>query len=115
MEGVVILETFQHYSIAAGWTNWCFLPLLFIIFCAALIIIGAKYGWPEFIIYGCGAIPLAIAGSIFFGLFMNGRQVLEYETYKVAIEDFVDMEEFEKRYEIIDERGNNYIVKERVG
>lgn len=113
MEGVVILETFQHYSVAMGWTNWCFLPLIAIIICIGIIWLGADCEWPEFIIYGFGAIPLAIAGSIFMGMFMTGRQVFEYETYKVSVADFVDMEEFEQRYEIIDERGNNYIVKER--
>ena len=58
-----------------------------------------------------GIIGGSIAGAIFGGLFSTP---IAYEThYKVTIDDSVSMNEFLDKYEILDQEGKIYTVKER--
>ena len=70
-------------------------------------------------------LSVIITASIVFGLFSGGMfgvligrvifaQPTGYEThYKVTIDDSVSMNEFNEKYEIIDQEGKIYTVKER--
>ena len=57
-----------------------------------------------------------IPGVLMGGLFADGilPKATEYETqYKVTIDDSVSVNEFNEKYEIIDQEGKIYIVRER--
>lgn len=66
-------------------------------------------------------IVVAIILSVFLGTLMGGLfadgilpKATEYETqYKVTIDDSVSVNEFNEKYEIIDQEGKIYIVRER--
>ena len=58
-----------------------------------------------------GLIAGAIVGAMCGGVF---AEPTEYETeYKVTIDDTVSMNEFLERYEIIDQEGKIYTVREK--
>lgn len=91
------------------------------------------FGWLSFLIIGCltGLIAafitsdiecilnstfLAFLPGILFGMVFGSinAEPKEYEThYKVLISDEVSMNEFLEEYEIIDQEGKIYTVKER--
>lgn len=91
------------------------------------------FGWLSFLIIGClaGLITafitsdiewilngtfLAFLPGILFGMVLGciNAEPEEYEThYKVLISDEVSMNEFLEEYEIIDQEGKIYTVKER--
>ena len=54
------------------------------------------------------------AGALVVGFNSNDRPATKYETqYKVTISDEVSMNDFLERYEIIDQEGKIYTVRER--
>lgn len=68
-----------------------------------------------------GIIAVTMFLSIMLGVLMGGLfadgilpKATEYETqYKVTIDDSVSVNEFNEKYEIIDQEGKIYIVRER--
>ena len=68
-----------------------------------------------------GIIAVTMFLSIMLGVLMSGLfadgilpKTIEYETqYKVTIDDSVSANEFNEKYEIIDQEGKIYIVRER--
>ena len=115
MTGVEILST-AEVAVAFGWNTW---GMLFGFLVAALIfgfvglLIGVteskENGWVTF-----------LAGTILGGLIVGlafgsiGGEPTAYETqYKVTVSDKVSMNEFLARYEIIDQEGSIYTIRER--
>lgn len=45
---------------------------------------------------------------------LSGPKVLDYIQYKVTISDEVSMNEFTEKYEILEQEGKIYIVRERI-
>lgn len=106
MTGVEILSM----SPIMHWESWTFIVAF-----AATIIIGIIAG----ILcrdVGSGFL-FAIITFIICALIFGGLGVGSYETgkykYKVTIDDSVSMNEFLDRYEILDQEGKIYTVKER--
>ena len=113
MSGVEILAT-SEVAIAYG-----FYWLGFWILVGTGILLGIVYG---FVYAGEGdmqtlivsiALIAGIIGGLFVGVFANDRPPTEYETqYKVTISDEVSMNDFLERYEILDQEGKIYTVRE---
>lgn len=117
MTGVEILATEQ---VAVGWAfNW----VLFWIIGGALFAIIVAIGFWQWLNGNCdfGVVPtLIIIGLVGGGMFgaVCGSYLskpVEYATeYKVTISDEVPMNEFNEKYEVVDQDGKIYIVRERM-
>lgn len=106
MNGVEILST----TALTSWYGWT-LGVAFFITVAACLIVSFSTKEIE---------PGIVAGIIAFllcALFFAGSGVGEYETgehtYKVTIDDSVSMNEFLDKYEILDQEGKIYTIKEK--
>ena len=116
MAGVEILAI-NEVAIVFGfsWPVWILLTAFGISF-GMIIATIALYDYCKFwsILIGAG-IGLVVAGLL--GLVPASKaQPIEYETqYKVIISDEVSMNEFLERYEIIEQEGKIYTVRERNG
>ena len=117
MNGVEIL-TSEEVAIAYNIFNWsnfglvAYFALIFAIF-AGLIYTIKEYDFLS------GVIAFAsffVIGAFGFGIPIGATtaEPTEYETqYKVTIDDSVSMTEFINKYEIIDQDGKIYTVRER--
>ena len=114
MEGVEILVT-QEFAIsyAFNWDMYLGIILMSTIISTALfgMILFKQLGFWSFL----NAFILGIIVSGLIGLIPAVCTLPdEYETqYKVTISDEVSMNEFLKRYEIVDQEGKIYTVRER--
>lgn len=116
MSGVEILATEEVVVAWASW-NWkgflLTVGLAFFVGIIAGILAGASDDW------GLGVIiflVVFIAGGALFGTLVGCTtgEPVEYETqYKVVIDDSVSINEFTEKYEIIDQDGKIYIVREK--
>jgi hypothetical protein len=116
MSGVEILATEE---VAIAWASWNwkgFLLTVWIVFFVSIIagiLAGVGDDW------GLGItvfLVVFIVGSALFGTLIGCTtgEPIEYETqYKVVIDDSVSMNEFLEKYEIIDQDGKIYIVREK--
>lgn len=85
----------------------------FFIICGLLISLGAN-DWSQMAVGVAIGIVLGAFAAVMFGI-GNGIPS-EYETqYKVIISDEVFMNDFLERYEILDQEGKIYTVRERDG
>lgn len=115
MTGVEILATNEvAVEFAFNWTAFfiCF-GAIFVIFVLCGIIISARLDdWKQLLI---GVIAGTILGALFGSLFGSCLETpTEYETqYKVTISDSVPMNSFLNKYEIVDQEGKIYTVRER--
>ena len=114
MEGVTILQTFEHTATTWGWSWWFMIPIILIVVCAISIfsyimgdntearkkMIPILTGWLVF----CLLLTLGLAHS-------QTKLPTEY-TYQVYLDENVNMEEFVHVYEIVKQQGITYIVKE---
>lgn len=114
MTGVEILAT-QEVATSFGfsWEKfWMALMIVTIIGCFIGLLVSLANRDFECLAVGCilGAIFGVLLGT---GLGVNGLPT-EYETqYKVTISDDVQMNEFLDKYEIVDQEGKIYTVRER--
>lgn len=114
MEGVRILA--EHVVFNTTY-NWGFsvagLVLgLFAIFCLVLTIIDLVYG-EDTLEVGVVFVLMFSFGSCFFFATANSEKVLSHIEYKVIIEDNVEFNEFLSHYEILEQDGEIYTVKEK--
>lgn len=115
MTGVEILAT-QDVATAFGF-NWnaMFVTIVISGFFGAFLFVLCLvdlWSWWKRALLGFG-IALVISFLIGSAAFQNDRPI-EYETqYKVTISDEVQMNEFFDKYEIIDQEGKIYTVRER--
>lgn len=115
MTGVEILAMEEVVTASQfNWTAFWITVLGFAVFGTAVGICGSWYDrW-----YGAilGIITGAACGAI-IGAALGGETFnipTEYETqYKVAISDEVSMNDFLDKYEIVDQEGKIYTVRER--
>lgn len=104
MNGVEILAA-SEVACEFGWSWGLFLILIFLVIAFA---IGAflmnEYG---------GSITIIIFGLIIASIVSCKGKPIAYETqYKVTIDDSVKINEFNEKYEIVDQDGKIYIVRE---
>ncbi len=106
MNGVEILST----TAITAWYGWTFGVAFFITVAACLIVLFSTGEIGSGI--GAGIIAFLLC-TLFFGCLGIGEyETGEYE-YKVTIDDSVSMNEFLDKYEILDQEGKIYTVKER--
>ena len=118
MSGVEILAS-QEVVIEYAF-NWVAFEIAFGIAMIIAIICGVLFAckyeemspWLSFSIWIIVGILMGIFDGILFG--EAGRNPIKYETqYKVTISDEVKMSEFYEKYEIIEQDGKIYTVRER--
>lgn len=114
MEGIMVLNTIDTPVYAFGWNNWCF--LLFIPILIAVYLITFAYSNRRFARarrWGAiGAVILAL--SLTFGIITCSCENVTYtRTYQVLIDNTVDMEQFRQNYEILDQVGITYMIKQK--
>jgi hypothetical protein len=106
MNGVEILSS----EALTTWYGWTFGVAVFITVAVYLIVL---FSTKEI---GLGIVAGIIA-FLLCALFFAGFGIGEYETgeyeYKVTIDDSVSMNEFLDKYEILDQEGKIYTVKEK--
>jgi hypothetical protein len=116
MTGVEILATEE---VAIAWASWNWKGFLLTVGICSLVAIvtglltGVSDDW------GLGItifLIIFLAGGALFGILVGRTtgEPTEYETqYKVVIDDSVSMNEFIEKYEIIDQEGKIYTVREK--
>ena len=110
MSGVEILSSETIYNTILP--EWCIALglILGIAFMAATIFTFID----DYNILGCICLVMMIASIIVACLADSKRKTdISYIEYKVTIDDSVSMTEFMDKYEILDQDGKIYIVKER--
>ena len=106
MNGVEILSSFEYVT-KYGWNPWIFAALLGITALLAFVFYFAKN---EYFIF---VIVIGLLASIIVSSPVCGSTPTEYETrYKVIIDNTVSLNEFFETYEIVDQDGKIYIVRE---
>ena len=116
MSGVEILNQTNIYCEKGNmWAFWILLGSGFIVGLIITVIVSYNY-------YFCGEslIPLitgVILGTV-FGLLgyiwtISPTDELSYVEYKVSVSDEVNFTDFMEKYEILDQEGQIYTVKER--
>lgn len=117
MSGVEILSTAEVVTAFADWSWSSFLTAFSLMaFIAALIGIGFGAKERKWKTGFCMFLSVSLIAGGFIG-FICGKLItepIEYTThYKVTIDESVSMAEFIEKYEIIDQDGKIYIVRER--
>lgn len=118
MEGVRILAS-EEVAVAWETWNWEAFWIAVGIFFVIGLISGIIFGLQEddFIAGLIMFLVMFFAGSIIFGLFIGfgfkGEPTAYEIQYKVIIEDTVSMNEFYEHYEVIDQEGEIFTVRER--
>ena len=116
MSGVEILATEE---VAVAWASWNWkgflltVGLCLLVGIIAGILAGVSEDWELGVII---FLVVFIAGGALFGTMVgcSTGEPTEYETqYKVVIDDSVSMNEFTEKYEIIDQEGKIYTVREK--
>lgn len=118
MNGVEILNITEHAIMEHAW-SWQMCFGLFVGLVCFGVLIGFLQGLGDNDIGGgifagliIGLIFALIASPIFTAIFAKKEVGTEYH-YKVTIDDSVSMNEFLDKYEILDQEGKIYTVKER--
>ena len=118
MTGVEILNVTEHTIMESAW-SWQMCFGLFIGFFGLCMLIGIIQGFRDNDIEAgikAGLITgliFALLGSPFFTALCSKEEVGKEYHYKVIIDDSVSMNEFLDKYEILDQEGKIYTVKER--
>ncbi len=111
MNGVEILNTIYEYESAIS-------PIWGIVLCALCIIIAVigiltiNYDIVQRVLFTLAIIVIVGAAVCVIGIFIKTDEVVNTK-YKVTIDDSVSMNEFLDKYEILDQEGKIYTVKER--
>ena len=115
MEGVRILAETAIYDTVY---SYGFHPVLIFfgaacLFCCWLFATSLYHAEPILIILSAFAIALCIFGCFEVASKANAEPVFSHTEYKVIIEDGVEFNEFLSHYEILDQEGEIYTVKEK--
>lgn len=107
MEGVTILAV--NEAVEAIQFNWIMAIIIFLM----IFLIGLIQGITDKMV-GLG-ILLGVVFGLIFGTLMGfvTNQSARPETYKATISDTVNFNEFNERYEILDQEGLIYTIAER--
>lgn len=117
MNGVEVLVTEQ---VAIAWEsfNWTTFWVAVLAWFVIGLVIGVIFGLNEYSFFA-GLImflTLFIVGGGLFGFVLGaatGAPTEYTDQYKVIVDDSVSMNEFVEKYEIIDQEGKIFVVRER--
>ena len=110
MTGVIILNEQAIYN--SFLPNWCIgAALIRMAICLVLAFVSLANDW---IVFTCVCAILCVGSmcTCWFGSMENKNEIACIE-YKVAIDDSVSMNEFLAKYEILDQEGNIYTIREK--
>jgi hypothetical protein len=132
MSGITILNTFEtimSYKPQWSWTAFAIAFVFFLlasIFATAFLIntdtIGKKYArkWKKYYIFniklirGTIIVLITLIGSLAAGYLYEDKQPDVIETrYEVLISDNISFKEFHASYEVLEQRGEIYVIRER--
>lgn len=110
MEGVEILSTTSIYNtFLPEWIIMISFMLIFVIVIVGISLIRAeRYGWLTL----CGVLAAMIFVVAIIGNLDNKNSIHHME-HKVIIDDSVKMNDFLEYYEILDQEGKIYTIRER--
>lgn len=114
VEILVIEEVVTKYNFNWKWFLIVAGIVLAIFVAVGILISISSSDWNQLLV---GVIAGLIFGGIFGSVFGAVERIpSEYETqYKITISDEVSMNDFIDRYEIVEQNGRLYTVRERVG
>lgn len=111
MNGVTILNTYNKYISGPGINGAVIFFIILIILCILSFIICIKDKDND---APCFLVVAIIFSLIAYGFYCHGNPTYSsYEAYRITIDDTVLFNEFNQKYEIIDQEGSIYTVKER--
>ena len=116
MAGVESLAM-EEVAVAFGWSIWGMLFGFIVaagIFGLTGLFIEAAEGGAGWLVFISGTLIAGLIMGLVFGS-MDGEPTAYETRYKVTVSDEVPMNEFLARYEIIDQEGKIYTVRERDG
>lgn len=111
MQGVEILHSTVVYNtiIPEYWVAIGFFGMMICLFLAVFFIVQEKF----IPLVLCGVLAVGAVGLMVCGDETTRKAGIRYVEHEVIIDDSVSMTEFFAFYEIIDQRGQIYIVRER--
>lgn len=113
IDGITILQTFVETSYTWGWSWWLTIPILVIVMCGTLMVFVATSQKPSGVIIWICFICIALAGIVSVGMAKNQTELPVKYTYQVLLDEHVNMKEFAKRYEVLEQQGITYIIREK--
>ncbi len=114
MDGIMILNTITTPVYSFGWNFWCWALILPIIFAIYLIyfwyinrrhVRTRRWAW-------LGALIIAISLTVGIGV-CSTENVTYDRTYQVIIDNTVDMVQFRQNYEILEQVGITYVIRQK--
>lgn len=112
MDGITILSVSENIIYGTGWNPCCTFLLVPLILSASLFLLGLVV--EDGGMFAGGLIGLLIFGGLCYYTYRTNGEVGTYPIYKVTIDESVSFEEFNKRYEVINQDGLIYEIKERI-
>ena len=114
MEGIMILNTISTPVYSFGWNGWCWALIPFAVLAIYLIIFGhenrrhaSARRWRSIGI-------VALAGILCLGIAICSVENVQHEkTYQVLVDSSVDMESFRANYEIVEQIGITYVIRQK--
>lgn len=104
MSGVTILSTSPAYEPFMA-HPWIVLIIMILgVFTGVFLALKFDVGWPVILMVACPLIA---------GVAIGDLTAPDYCTYKVTIDETVKMSEFMERYDILDQDGLIYIVRDK--
>lgn len=120
MDGVTILNEIEYVTTIPGEfnDNAALLTLLITIIIGAIIgfVLGLDDNMPIIgAIVGalCGVVLGILAGVLFGATFTESDEIKTITRYEVTLDDSVSMNEFTNKYNIIEQRGQIWVVEEK--
>ena len=110
MEGITILTT---EIVSVGIPFWVAPLVGCVLFVVILLIMAAIFGELDALDFGLGAM-IGILTTIFFIMFSLATYKEETH-YNMTIDETVSFVEFNKQYEVVNQKGEIYIVREKEG
>lgn len=112
LDGITVLNVFEDHYITFGWTPFALIPIMgfAILLMLAIIVCVITNDYDGL----GGAITLCIVGGLLFTFMIcAGGKKTPYTAYEVTIENSVSLQEFNQRYEILERRGDIYVITEK--
>lgn len=110
MEGITTLNIIVNETSVLGWTP---IGVGFLILTIIFTIIVVSVTLYEKDMALLGFVVLGVFGLAMLTIYFNQVPGEPYNTYEVIIEDSVSMNKFLEKYEIIEQRGEIYEIKEK--
>lgn len=114
MDGIMILNTINTPVYTFGWSNWCFLfsiPILLGVYLVWFGYLNRRFAkarrWASI-----GILMLALSVGACLGI-CSTENVSYDRTYQVIIDNNVDMIQFRANYEILEQVGITYIIRQK--